>query len=82
MGPAPVSAPTSTLDFPGLPPKVIKYAPVPRKNEGVAPASVWGSGGASGSGSGNEMGEWEEMPAAATSSKKKGKGKQVLYHFG
>lgn len=73
--------PTSTREFPSLPPKSNAHAPVPRKHEGVAPTSVWGGG--SGGGESSEAQFDEDTNYAIEQSKKgKKKGKQVLMQFG
>ncbi|KAJ6259896.1 E3 ubiquitin-protein ligase [Drechslerella dactyloides] len=66
----------SKMDFPSLPKVAPKHPPVPRKNEGVAPTSVWG--GPSGSG-GNGV---DDVEGEGVKTKGKGKKKQTIIQWG
>ncbi|KAK6357506.1 hypothetical protein TWF718_001815 [Orbilia javanica] len=78
----PVATAVSSAEFPSLPKAPPKYAPVPRKNEGTAPASVWGSSNAgAGSGAG-EGGEGGPSDFTIMGVKGKGKKKQQIISWG
>ncbi|KAK6344018.1 hypothetical protein TWF696_007666 [Orbilia brochopaga] len=67
------------MDFPSLPKVAPKHPPVPRKNEGAAPSSVWGAA-AGGSGSNGNAGDDAEGDGVKT--KGKGKKKQTIIQWG
>ncbi|KAF3288078.1 hypothetical protein TWF132_008056 [Orbilia oligospora] len=74
------AAVVSSAEFPSLPKAPPKYAPVPRKNEGTAPASVWGASNAGASGSGG--GESGPPDLMIMGVKGKGKKKQQIISWG
>ncbi|KAK6362822.1 hypothetical protein TWF730_000275 [Orbilia blumenaviensis] len=76
----PVATVVSSAEFPSLPKALPKYAPVPRKNEGTAPASVWGGSIAGASGSGG--GDTGASDLTVVGVKGKGKKKQQIISWG
>ncbi|RVD81068.1 uncharacterized protein DFL_008945 [Arthrobotrys flagrans] len=77
------AAVASSAEFPSLPKAPPKYAPVPRKNEGKAPASVWSASNAAGAGpSGSGSGEGGPSDLMIMGVKGKGKKKQQIISWG
>ncbi|KAF3912194.1 hypothetical protein ABW21_db0208290 [Orbilia brochopaga] len=68
------------MDFPSLPKVAPKHPPVPRKNEGVAPSSVWGA--AAGGSAANDSAGGEDGEADGVRTKGKGKKKQTIIQWG
>ncbi|KAF3940199.1 hypothetical protein ABW19_dt0204202 [Dactylella cylindrospora] len=72
------TAAVSAMEFPSLPKVVPKHPPVARKNEGAAPASVWGAGGAP-NGGGDYV---DDGDVEVVRTKGKGKKKQTIIQWG